>query len=105
MHYHVNIKETKWFFQQWEKHESLFPTIGFLDQHILRIPWSQIEIEHISSLVGILIDLKKHCLQFDNLENWLNDHKVNCRTSFNLMELIDMDIELQEELIFFEGSL
>jgi hypothetical protein len=38
MHYHVNIKESKCFFQQWEKHESLFPTIRFLGQHILRIP-------------------------------------------------------------------
>jgi hypothetical protein len=38
MHYHVNIKETKCFFQKWEKHESLVPTIGFLGQRILRIP-------------------------------------------------------------------
>jgi hypothetical protein len=34
MHYQV----IKCFFQQWEKRESLFPTIGFLSQHILRIP-------------------------------------------------------------------
>jgi hypothetical protein len=55
-------------------------------------------------LVGILTNLKKYCLQFDNLENWLNGPKVNCRTPFNLMGLIDMDIELEEELNKFEGS-
>jgi hypothetical protein len=62
------------------------------------------ETEHIFSLVGILTNLRKYCLQFHNLENWLNDPKVDCITPFNLMESIEMHIELEKELKKFEGS-
>jgi hypothetical protein len=34
-------------FQWWDKHEAMFPTIGFLIHHILRIIGSQIEIKRI----------------------------------------------------------
>jgi hypothetical protein len=61
-HYLVDVKEIKCPFQWWEKHETMFPTIGFLICQILRIVGSQIEIERIFSLAGILINLRR-CLQ------------------------------------------
>jgi hypothetical protein len=55
------------------------PTVGFLVKQILRIVGFKIETEKIFSLVDILTNLKRHCLQFKNLEklifmtkNWPN---------------------------------
>jgi hypothetical protein len=52
----------------WEKHESLFLRVEFLARQIIGILGSQIEIEHIFSLVGILTNLRRYCLQCDNLK-------------------------------------
>jgi hypothetical protein len=49
----------------WRKHESMFPTIGFLTREILRIVGFQIEIKRIVSLVGIFINLRRCCLQLE----------------------------------------
>jgi hypothetical protein len=46
----------------------MFPTIGFLAQHILGIVGSQIKIGWIFSLVGILINIKRCHLQTKNLK-------------------------------------
>jgi hypothetical protein len=53
---------TKW----WEKHESMFPIIGFCAKQIVA---SQIEIEIIFSLIGILINFRRCYLQLENLHN------------------------------------
>lgn len=42
----------------WEKHEVMFPIVGFLAWNFFKIIGSQIEIERIFFLVGILISLK-----------------------------------------------
>jgi hypothetical protein len=54
----VDVNEITCFFQWWEKHEVIFPIVGFFDWEILRITGSQIETERIFSLVGILTNLK-----------------------------------------------
>jgi len=58
--YQVDVKDIKC--PLVENHESMFLIIGFYAKQILGIFGSQIEIERIFSLVGILISLKKCCL-------------------------------------------
>jgi hypothetical protein len=41
--YQLDVKDTKCPLQQWQKHEAMFPTIGFLAQQILDVVGSQIE--------------------------------------------------------------
>jgi hypothetical protein len=41
--FQVDPKEIKWPLQWWQKHEYMFPTIGFLTQQILGIVGLQIE--------------------------------------------------------------
>jgi hypothetical protein len=57
--FHVDVKDIKNPPQWWEKHEFKFYVVGFLAKQILRIIGSQIEIERIFSLVGILTCLKR----------------------------------------------
>jgi len=74
----------------------MFQTIEFT---VIRFKWivgSQIEIERFFSLTWILTNLKKCCLQSNNLDklnfvhnNWLNDLQIGCKPFFNLMELIE----------------
>ncbi len=64
----MNSKEIKCPLAWWEKHESLFPRVEFLARQIIAILGSQIETENIFSLVGILTNLRRYCLQCDNLE-------------------------------------
>jgi hypothetical protein len=65
--YKVDVKEIKHIFQWWEKYESMFLIVSFLACQILGIVGSQIEIEIIYFLIGILTNLKR-CLQLQNLE-------------------------------------
>ncbi len=51
--YQVDVKNIKCPLQSWEKHENMFPTIGFCAKQILGIIGSQIEIEKIFSLAKI----------------------------------------------------
>ncbi len=81
----MDVKDIKNPLQLWEKHESRFRTIGFFVKQILGIVSSQIEIEHIFSLAGILTSLKRCKLQTENLDklifvsqNWPNDLRVGC---------------------------
>jgi hypothetical protein len=62
--FHVDVKNIKNPLQWWERLESRFLVVGFLAKQILRIVNSQIETEHIFSLVEILTRLKKCWLQF-----------------------------------------
>jgi hypothetical protein len=66
----------------------MFPIVGFFAQQILGIVGSQIEIERIFSLVGILTNLRRCRLQLENLEklffvskNWPNDARVSYKSS------------------------
>ncbi len=51
--YQADVNEIACPFQWWEKHEVLFPTIGFPTQQILKFVSSQIETKRIFFLVGI----------------------------------------------------
>ncbi len=108
-HYHVDSKEIKCPLEWWEKHESLFPIVGFLARQILGIPKSQVETKHIFSLARFLTNLKRCHLQCDNLEiltfvtkNWHDDDRVDYRRLSNLVELIEIDMKLKEELEKFD---
>jgi hypothetical protein len=54
-------------------------------------------------LVGIFTNLKKCCLQLNNLDkiiyvrkNWLSDPRVGCNSPCSLIELIEVDVALKE---------
>jgi len=88
----------------------MFFTIEFLAQHILGVG-SQIEIERIFSLVGIFTNFRRCRLQTKNLKklifvnkNWPNDHRIGCKSPFNLVEFFERDIDLKEELENFEDE-
>jgi hypothetical protein len=55
MHCQVDVKDVKCPLQWWEKHESMFPTIGFCIRQIFGIVRCQIEIKRIFSLPRIVI--------------------------------------------------
>jgi hypothetical protein len=46
----------------------MFPIVGVLAQHILGVVRFQIETKRIFSLVGILTNLRRSCLQIENLK-------------------------------------
>ncbi len=98
-------------FQWWQKHEAMFPTIRFLARQILGVVGFQIEIEIFFSLARILIDLRRCCLQIENLEkliffnkNQPNDLKIGCKFASNLVEFLEKDVDLEEELEEFKGE-
>jgi hypothetical protein len=62
------VKDIKSPLLWWEKHHSRFPVERLLARQIFGIVNSQIEIENIFSLIGILTNLGKCCLQPKNLE-------------------------------------
>jgi len=64
-HYQVDVKDIKCPLQWWEKHENMFPIVGFCAKQTLGIVGSQIEIEKIYSLAKILTSFKR-CLQLEN---------------------------------------
>ncbi len=37
-------------------------------------------------------------------KNWSNDHRVACKSSFNLIEFLERNIDVEEELEEFEGD-
>jgi hypothetical protein len=53
----------------------MFPTIGFCATQILKIVGSQVELERIYLLVGILISLKKCHLQSKKLNKLIFESK------------------------------
>jgi len=98
----------------WRKHKSMYPSVGFFIKQILRFVGSQIETKRIFFLANIFTNLTTEDVVYNkkNLEkliflskNWLNDVRdVDCKTFFNLVELIASQIDLEEELNKFEGS-
>ncbi len=62
-------------------------------------------------MVGILINLRRHCLQTENLEklifvnkNWPNDPKIGCKSPCKLLKFFERDMYLEKELEKFEGE-
>jgi hypothetical protein len=55
----MNAKNIKCPLQWWEKHESMFPIVGFCAKQVLRIVGFQIETENIFSLIGILTRFRR----------------------------------------------
>ncbi len=101
--YQLDVKDIKCHFQWWQKHETMFSTIGFLACHVFGVAGSQIIIERISSLVGILINPRRCHLQIENLKNlifvnknWFNDLRVGYKSPSNLVEFFERDINLEE---------
>jgi len=95
----------------WEKHESMFLTIGFCTKQILKIVRSQIETKSIFSLARILTSLKRCCLQLKNLDklifvnkNWPNDPKIGCKSQSSLSDFIVSDLNLEEKFEKFEKA-
>jgi hypothetical protein len=102
--YQLDVKNIKCPLQWRQKHETMFSTIRFLAQQIFGIVGSQIEIEMIFYLARILINLRKCCLQIENLEklifvnkNWANDLRIRYKSPSNLLEFLEMD-KLEKEV-------
>ncbi len=111
MRYQLDVKDIKCPFQWWQKHDAMFLTFGFLAWQFFGIVESQIETERIFPLVGILTNLRRCRLQTKNLEklifinkNWPNDPRIWCKSPFNLLKFLEMDMDLEEELEQFEGK-
>lgn len=100
----------------WKHNEAKFPNVGFLARQYLGIPGSQIEIERIFSVAGVLMNLLRTKLGIDNLEslvmiytNWPND-SVGCTLYEHLAnwyskedKVLDEEAEvILEEADFFE---
>jgi hypothetical protein len=107
-HYQMDIKNIKCPLQWWEKHENMFPTIGFCAKQILRIVGFQIETKIIFFLIGILTGLRR-CLQSENLDKlifvnkiWPNDPRIGCKSPFSLIDFIETNANLENKLEEFE---
>jgi len=107
----VDVEDIKNLLQWWEKDESKFPKVSFLARQILGIVGSQIEIECIFSLVGILTSLRRYQLQSEILDkliffsqNWPNDLRVGCNMPSTMVEFIEKDEIVEEELEEFVGE-
>ncbi len=64
--------------------------------------------EYFPMMAFKFTSLRQHCLQSNNLENFMflnkncpNDAKIECKSLSNLVELIETEIELEK----FEASL
>jgi hypothetical protein len=69
--------------------------MGFLAKQILGIQGSQIEIERVFSLVGVLIALISCRLQVENMDwiitvvrSWLDDPCHSCKPNANLKKYL-----------------
>jgi hypothetical protein len=63
------------------------------------------------SLVGILTNLKRCCLQIENWKKlifvnkiWLNNPRIGCKSPSNLVEFLEKDINIEKGLAEFEGE-
>jgi hypothetical protein len=80
--------------------------VAFLAKHILGIPMSQIVIEIIFNLVGILIALQRCYLQVENFDRiitivktWLDDPCVNCMPNKTMKDYLKSLVDDNYELI------
>jgi hypothetical protein len=70
-----------------------------------------VETQRIFSLSNILTNLKGCQLQLENFKNlifinknWLNDPRIGGKTSSNLVEFIETNVDLEKELKEFESE-
>jgi len=77
----VDAKDIKCLLEWLGKHEPLFFIVAFLVHQILGIVEFGIETDKMFSLIGILTNLRKCHLQFDNLDTLIN-LLVNTNPSF-----------------------
>ncbi len=90
------------------KDENLF-TIGFCARKILKMVRSQIETKIIFPLNGIFTSIRKCRLQLENLDNLIfvnknYDPRISCKSSFSLIDVIEMDVNLEANLKEFERA-
>jgi hypothetical protein len=78
---------------------------------LLNIRCCGVETQRIFSLNNILTNLKGCQLQLENFKNlifvnknWLNDPRIGCKTSSNLVEFIETNVDLKKELKEFESE-
>jgi hypothetical protein len=71
----------------------------------------KIEIEFFFSLAIILTNLRRCCLQSNNLDeiifvskNWPSDTRVGCTSASSLIKLIEVDLALEEDLEQYESE-
>jgi hypothetical protein len=87
-------------------HEGQFLNVGFFVKQVFGILWSQIEIERMLNLMGVLIAWRWCCLQVQNLDwiitiinNWHDDSHLNCTFFVDLKNYLKFKINLANELI------
>jgi hypothetical protein len=73
--YEVDYKGIKCFFQWWAKHEAMLLIVVFWACQILGIAGSQIHTKKIFSLIKILTNLKRCCLQRNFLKRLISMSK------------------------------
>jgi len=85
-------------------HEGQFPNVGFFAKQILGISGSQIEIEYVFSLVGLLTPLRHYCLQVENMDriitmvkNWPDDLRANWKPNSNFKPYLKAKESLAKE--------
>ncbi len=107
----MDVEDMKCLSRWWEKHESMFPTIGFCARQILGIVRSQIEMERIFSLVGIFINHKECHLQSKNLDNlifvntnWPTDLRISYKSPSSLVELFEIHVDLEKDFEEFKRT-
>jgi hypothetical protein len=76
----------------------MFCTFWFLVCQILRIVSSQIKIERCC------VQLKNFKILFFVKKNWLNDCRIGCKSSANLLELNEINVDLEKGLEQFEKA-
>ncbi len=88
----------------WKTHKGQFSNVGFLAKRVFGIVRSQIEIEKMFSLIGVLTTLKSCRLQVQNLDqiitiinNWPDDPCQNCTPNANLKNYLKVEVILVEE--------
>jgi hypothetical protein len=90
----------------------MYLIVGFFPYQILGIVGSYIMIEKIVFLVGILINLRRDCLQLDHSQKlifvikiWPNNYRVGCNSPSIMVKLIQTNINLEKRSKRLESSL
>ena len=101
----------------WRKHEKEFRNVAFLARQILGIVGSQVEIERIFSITGVILSQQRRRLGMEHLEkvvfiskNWPDEHnnvgKLEDESIEHFLEIediiVDDNIHLIEEADLFE---
>ncbi len=89
----------------------MFPIVRFLAQKFWVLLDLKLKQKIFFSLVGILTNLKRCCLQIENWKKlifvnkiWLNNPRIGCKSPSNLVEFLEKDVVLKEELKEFEAE-